>query len=414
MKFPKDTALIIVFVWPLLFGIFMIMMGSGLQGTLLSLRADLSGFPISVIGIIMSLYYCGYLAGWFIVPTMINSVGHIRVFAGFASMASTTILLQGLYVDPYIWSIIRVLSGISFVGLFIVAESWLNDVATNETRGQIIGAYLFMLHAGLFGGQFLINLAPIDQIDLFIFVSILISLSLIPITLSNKSSPAYQEPEQLPFLKLVKISPYSVLCVFSSGFTWATILTMGPVYAKDLGLEISDIAWLIAIFVLGCGTIPFFVGWLSDRMDRRKIMIAIAFFSFILTALAAGLPDMLPLLLFLLGGGVISIYSVASALLNDRLKPSQRTSAIASLILINGMSACLGPIITGTMMQTFGNSVFFMVFCAIFLVVFAYGLFRAYVGPSIDIDAQDSYQILPVRGTPALARLRRRARGKKT
>lgn len=392
-------------VWPLLLGMFMIMVGNGLQGTLLGLRADIEGFPVSVIGIVMSMYYVGYLAGWYIVPPMINTVGHIRVFAGFASLASSTVLLHGLFVEPYLWGIVRILSGISFVGLFIVAESWLNDTASNHLRGRLFSAYIFVIHSGLFMGQFLINLAPVANIGLFILISILVSLALIPVTLANKPSPGFEEPEHLPFLKLMRISPYAVACVLVAGFTGAAMLSMGPVYASKLGFEIPQIALMIAIFVLGCGAVPLFTGWLSDKFNRRLVLIAIAFVGLLVSAAAALSHYYLLLLVFIFGGCMTSVYSIATALMNDHLRPKQRTSATASLILLNGMSACIAPIMMGALMQFYGPNAFFAAFAVIFLCLFAFGIYRAYTGPEIRVENQGEFYAMPARPTPGIAPL---------
>ncbi|MDH5723681.1 MAG: MFS transporter, partial [Alphaproteobacteria bacterium] len=285
MKFQKEIFLTLSIVWPLLLGMFMVMVGSGLQGTLLSLRADFEGFPLAVIGIIMSMYYVGYLGGWYIVPTMINKVGYIRVFSGFASMASTTVLLQGVFINPFAWAIVRFMSGVSFVGLFIVAESWLNDIAPNRLRGRIFSSYMLVVHGGLFAGQFLINLAPIQNIGLFVLVSVLVSLSLIPVTLASKVSEFYEEPESLEFKKVIGISQHAVMAVLVAGFSGASMLAIGPVYAAQLGFAIGDISIFLASFILGCATLPLFAGWLSDRFGRRIVLIGAALIGTLVTGI---------------------------------------------------------------------------------------------------------------------------------
>ena len=373
----------------------MIMVGNGLQGTLLALRADFEGISVLVIGLFMSMYYCGFLAGWSIVPKMIKSVGHIRVFAGFASLASTTILLEGLFVDPYVWSCVRFIGGLSFVGLFIVAESWLNDIAPNRSRGQILSAYIFVINAGLFIGQFLINLGSIVSMGLFVLISVLISLSLVPITLANKPSPGFSEVESLPFKKLVKISPYAVLCVFSCGFIKAGMLGIGPVYALSMGLEISEISILMAAYILGCAIIPLGIGWLSDHFDRRKVIIGTCFVGFIFSIWILINASWIYACALMVGGCSNAIYGVGAAMVNDRLKPSQMTSATASLILINGVGACVAPIILGFLMQTIGPITFFSAFALTFLLTFAFGLYRSMAGPGIEVESQGEFQAIP-------------------
>lgn len=384
-------------VWPLLIGMFMIMVGNGLQGTLLALRAELDGFAIAAIGIIMSMYYCGYLIGWFVVPRMIKSVGHIRVFAGFASMASTTILVQGLFVDPYLWAVVRFLGGLSFVGLFIVAESWLNNIAPNRLRGQILSSYIFVVNGGLVAGQFLINFGSIETIGLFVLVSILVSLSLVPVTLADKASPEFEEVENLPLKKLLRTSPLAVICVLSCGFMNAAMLGIGPVFAQGLGLGIGQISFLMAAYVLGCAALPLIGGWISDRMDRRKVIIATCLTGLVFSLWLMIDTSWIYMCALMIGGCATAIYSIGAAMMNDRLKPSQMTSATASLILINGVGACISPILLGTLMQTVGLYSFFACFSVVFTIAFVFGLYRNFTGPDISVEDQGDFQTIPAR-----------------
>jgi len=389
-------------VWPLLIGMFMIMVGNGLQGTLLALRAELDGFALAAIGIIMSMYYCGYLAGWFIVPRMIKSVGHIRVFAGFASMASTTILIQGLFVEPYLWSIVRFIGGLSFVGLFIVAESWLNNIAPNRLRGQILSSYIFVVNGGLFAGQFLINFGSIETIGLFVLISVLISLSLVPVTLADKASPDFEEVEHLPLKKLMKTSPLAVICVLACGFMNAGMLGIGPVFAQNLGLGIAQISFLMAAYVFGCAALPLAAGWVSDRFDRRKVIIATCLAGLIFSIWLTLDTGMIYLCALMIGGCATAIYSVGAAMMNDRLKTSQMTSATASLILISGVGACISPILLGLLMQVAGVASFFAVYCIVFVTAFVFGLYRNFTGPDISVEDQGEFQNIPTRSSAAV------------
>lgn len=391
----REVSSTLSLVWPLLASMFLIMVGGGLQGTLLSLRGKLEGFPSGIIGLVMALYYFGFALGWFIVPNMIRSVGHIRVFAGFASMASTTILIQGLFVDPWLWGVVRLITGLSFVSLFIVAESWLNDIAPNRVRGQVLSAYFFTINGGLFCGQFLLNLAPIDGISLFILISILLSFSLVPITLANRASPGYEEPEKLPLSKLFRKSPLSIYSVMLSGFAGAAIVALGPIYAEMIGYDAKDIALFVAIYVLGSSTIPLVTGKLSDSIDRRLILVLSACVGALLCLTLFLMPHYMMWGLFGIGGVVAAIYATAIAMMNDRIKQSQITSATASLILLNGMSACFSPIILGFVLQYVGTDPFFVTLGCLFALMFVYGLYRSYVGPEIDVEDQGDFQPIP-------------------
>lgn len=395
----------LLLVWPLLAGIVMITTGNGLQGTLLGLRAMAEGFPVFATGIVMSMYYCGFLLGCFIVPRAISSVGHIRVFAASASLASTTILLHGLLADPLPWAFVRALSGLSFAGLFIVAESWLNNIATNKLRAQIFGAYIGVVHGGLFIGQFLITLAPVTDFTLFVLISVLISLSVLPLTLANKPAPGHHAPEHLPFGKLFKRSPLSIVAVFCSGLCGATILTLGAVYAQQAGFATPAIASFVASYVLGAATLPFFIGWLSDRIDRRKMIIALALCAFACAAVvsvnsALAIPGMI-----VLGGMVVSIYSIAIAYMNDQLKPGQIVSATASMILVNSMGACIGPLLIGGLMEWGGNAVFFPSFAALYGLLVLLGLVRAAIGERVDVAAQGEFVAMPARSSPGVMQI---------
>lgn len=394
-------------IWPLLTGMFLIMVGNGLQGTLISLRAELDGFSITMIGVIMSVYYCGYIAGWYIVPAMIRSVGHIRVFAGFASLASTTILIQGLFVDPYVWILIRFICGIGFVGLFIVSESWLNNIASNKRRAQILSAYMFVIHFGLFAGQFLINLGSIETMGLFVLISVLISLSLLPVTLANNPSPQFEDSEGLPFRELVGLSPFCVACVVVAGICGASFLTLGPIYASFLGLPLPQISFFMASFIVGCASIPLVTGWLSDRIERRRVIIFTTLCGFLVGLGAHFFPSLLIVASFLFGGCVTSIYSVSAAHLNDRLKPSQITSATAALILVNGVSSCIAPIVLAYMLDVYGSDIFFIFLSTTFALLFAFGIYREIVGERIAVKDQMDFHAIPVatRASPSIAQL---------
>ena len=386
----------------------MIMSGNGLQGTLLGLRANIEGFPVFVTGIVMSLYYAGFFIGCILTPKMIASVGHIRVFAALASIASTTILLHGVFIDAILWGMVRIISGISFAGLFIVAESWLNSIATNKLRAKIFGFYLMVTNGGHFAGQFLINIADLAEIGLFVLVSILVSLSLLPLTLANKPSPGYDLTETLPLKKLFKNSQLSLASVFTSGVCAGTIYGIGAVYATQSGQSASWAAAFVATYIAGSATIPLIIGSISDNMDRRLMIILVSIAGFIVTTaftLLAGLSYLPFLLIFLMGGLVTSLYGVGLAYMNDHIKPEQSVSASTSLILVNGFGAMLGPLIGGAIMDLVGTDAFFIAFSIVFGALSLYAVYRAKVGRDINIEDQGEFVTMPSRSTPAMLQI---------
>jgi len=394
----------LLLAWPLFLGLCMIMMGNGLQGTLLGLRANMEGFPIFITGIVMSLYYGGFLLGCYVTPKIIASVGHIRVYAALASVASTTILLHGVFVDPWLWGLIRIFSGMSFAGLFIVTESWLNSIATNRLRGLTFGIYIFVLNSSLFIGQFLINLAPLGDMGLFVLISVLVSLALLPLTLANKPAPGYAAPETLPLRKLIKTSQLALVSVFASGFCAGTVMGIGVVYADELGQTKSWAAGLMASYILGSALIPLVIGTISDRLDRRKVIIGIAFCAFA-TSLIFNISPYTFILMFVFGGLITSIYSVGLAYMNDNIKPDQAVSASTSLILINGMGAMLGPLISGLIMEYIALNAFFYGFSIVLLSLFFFGIYRAYAGDKVIVEEQGEFVHMPTRTSPELLQI---------
>ena len=393
----------LIAVWPLLFGIFILTISNGLQGTLLGLRASSEGFPVAITGIIMAMYYAGFLIGCQYVPKMIASVGHIRVFAALASMASTTILLHGLFVDPWLWIPIRLLTGFCFSGLFIIAESWLNKVANKEQRGTIFSAYVSIVYAGLFAGQFMINFAPLTKIDLFILVSILISVALAPITLTNKRTPGYHKPETISFRDMISISPLSMAGVFVSGLCGGTMISLGPVYASTTSMPSSEVAMFMAIYILGNAVLPIFMGSLSDKIDRRKVIKLSTIIAIICSALITMYTHYY-ILIFLLGGMMTSIYSVSITHMHDQIKRSQIVSASRALILFNSIGATIGPIIGGLYLSFMGHEGFFIMFAIYTGALLIIAFYRSIVGETI--KQKIAFVHLPAHFAPSIFRLK--------
>lgn len=380
------------------------MVSNGLQGTLLGLRATHEQFPVYITGIIMAMYYCGFLIGCRVVPRMIASVGHIRVFAALASLASTTVLLHGLYVYAPMWIAVRLLTGFCFSGLFIIAESWLSKISNNEQRGKIFSAYVFVVYGGLFIGQFLINLAPITNIDLFILVSILISVALAPISLTNTHTPKYQKPEGIAFSVVMKTSPLAMTGVFVAGLCSSSMLSLGPVYAGMRGLETSSIALLMGVYILGNAIMPLIFGSLSDRMDRRKVIIGISGLAIICSTVFSFFDNFYPAI-FLLGGSITSLYSVSITHMQDQIRKSQIVAASRALILFNSIGSSIGPVLGGFMLSFFGTYVFFALLGFYMTVVLCVAFYRTIKGNVIDESRKKKFTHLPTVSAPTVVSL---------
>lgn len=388
--------------WPLFFGLALIMIGNGLQGTLLGVRATIEGFETSTIGLIMSIYYIGFLAGSYYVPKMLSRVGHIRVFTALASLASATVLLHGLYPDPWLWAIIRGFTGFSYAGLFIVVESWLNNTATNKTRGKLFGVYQIITYGGMTMGQFLLNFADPAKIDLFIITSIMVSIALIPITLSTRPAPSFEEPDHLSLKQLFKISPLGLVGAFSTGICSGTLFGIGAVYASKIGMTLPEISTFIALFIFGGVASQIPIGWLSDRYDRRNVLIITSLLSAIVAILCLITSSHIALLYictFLLGGFALPIYGLSLAHITDHLTPKQFVAGGASTILVNGMGAAIGPLTISLLMSSFGTNMYFISLSVVFMTLFIYGLYRSQKRPAVPMEEQGNYAPMPLRPT---------------
>ncbi len=387
--------------WALFLGIALIMLANGLQGTLLGVRASMEGFPTAVTGLVMSGYFMGFLAGSLIAPPLVQQVGHIRVFAALASLVSTAILVHALQVDPVTWLAMRFLTGFASAGLYVVAESWLNDRADNATRGQLLALYMIVTLVAQGAGQFLLNAADPGGAALFIVGSILVSLSLIPLLLSASPAPDFAAPERLGLRALYRLSPLAVFACLGVGLSLSTLWGLAAVHAEAIGLSIPQITLYTGALFLGAIVLQWPLGWLSDRFDRRWILTLVT----LCAALAAGLAwlgagDSFRLnlgFMLVIGGLCMPSYSICVAYANDRLTPSQMVAASATLYFVFGIGASLGPFAGGSLMALLGPGAFYLGIALPNAVVALFALYRmtrtpalAEQTPSVMLGAQSS------------------------
>jgi MFS family permease len=341
----------------------LLMLGAGLQGTLLAVRATLEQFGTFAIGLIMSCFYIGYMIGSAAAPVLVQRVGHIRVYTALSAIASATILLQAIFTVPALWAVLRLVSGFCFAGIYVVAESWLNDRASNRSRGMLLALYMLVLYVGLGGGQFLLNAADPRETTLFIVVAVLISLAIVPMSLSVQRAPDFSVPHKIGFRDLYRISPLGVVGVMFSGAIVSALFSMGPVYAQLIGLNAADIATFMAASILAAVATQVPVGRLSDRMDRRTVLIFVCIGAAALAASAAVLGHVPKSVLFLIaagfGGLVLTLYALSLSHINDHLEPRQIVSASATVILLNGVGATAGPLLVALLMDRLGPAAYF-------------------------------------------------------
>jgi MFS family permease len=374
---PRNT---IAFAWPLLLGMGVLMLGAGLQSTLLGVRATLEAFPTAAIGIVMSCYYVGFLFGTTIAPRLIQHVGHVRVFAAFAAVAAAATLFQAVFVHPVPWAVMRLLTGLCFAGIYVVAESWLNDRATQATRSRLLAIYMVVLYVGLGAAQFLLIVSNPATDTPFMLVAALICLAIVPLVLSAHPAPVVVTPRGVRYRDLYRLSPLGVVAVAMSGLMSAMVFSLGPVYARLSGMDNTGIATFMAGNILAGVVTQYPIGSLADRLDRRAVIAGVCALA---TALSvsmvvwADMPHALLLVLSaLVSGLVLTIYSLGVSHVNDRLEPAEMVAASSALLLLNGAAAVLGPILGGALMGRYQSPAYFATFGTLTGALTVYCLWR--------------------------------------
>jgi len=366
--------------WPLLLGMGVLMLGAGLQGTLLALRATLEGFPTTVTGMVMSCYYVGYLLGTIAAPRLLRQIGHIRVFAALAAVASVAALVQALFVNPFAWGAMRLTTGLCFAGIYVVAESWLNDRASRANRGRLLAVYMLVLYVGLGAAQFLLIVSNPSTPAPFMLVSALICLAMVPIVVSARQAPEPAVPRKVRYRDLYRNSPLGVVAVAVSGLISAIIFSMGPVYARLSGMGTTGVATFMALSILAAVLTQYPIGRLSDRIDRRTVIAGVCTLATVLAgsiAVFSAMPRALFLTLSaLFSGFVLTLYSLAISHVNDKLEPAQTVAASSALLRLNGAAAAIGPVLAGSLMAAFGPPAYFATLATLTGALTVYDLWR--------------------------------------
>ena len=388
--------------WALFTGYVIIMISHGFQGNLLGIRAVLENFNFIATGTMMSGYFIGYFIGANIIPNLISKVGHIRVFAAFASMASLSSLVHVVFVDPVVWTLARFLTGFSMIGILIIVESWLNDRATNKTRGKVLSLYMLLTFSGFALGNLLLNVSSPKNYEPFILISLLFSIALIPILLTKRKPPTFKKISSIKIKELFKISPFGSFSTFCSGFIFSAMFTMLSVYAVTMNLSVFEISILLFAVTLAGAIFQWPIGSLSDKYDRRIVIVGCCVFSSIFAVLSISVsgvsfenllvgemfrfnyfsPDTamdktkLFIFIILLSGMTLPLFALNLALVNDYIPKEKFVAAGAGLNIIFGLGAIAGPIICSVLMNFLGPNGFFVHLLIFFIIITCFGIFR--------------------------------------
>ncbi|HTV69360.1 MAG TPA: MFS transporter [Rhizobiaceae bacterium] len=396
---------------PLLIAAGILLGGNGLQGTLIALRGAAEGFSPSTIGFMGTAYFAGFLLGCLAITRMLQSVGHIRAFSALAALAAAGTLMLVLVIDPIAWSAIRFLTGFCFAGLFTVMESWLNSGVSNRDRAQVLALYRIIDLGAVTGSQFLIPIFGADGFTIFAIMSIMITLSLVPVSLGDRSNPSPPENVKLDLGRAWRISPLAAIgCIFV-GITNSAFRTMSPVYAEEIGLSVTDVVTFVSVSIIGGAVIQYPLGYLSDRWDRRLVLLLTCSCAMIAALALAWFAGSDPLanfiIVFIFGSFAMPMFSLSAAHANDRADKSEFVLINAALMLFYSIGAIGGPVAAAWAMQRYGPPALFVFNASVYAIFILIILYRMQVRSAVPESRRGRFIAL-LRTSTIFARLARR------
>jgi MFS family permease len=380
--------------WALLLGMGLLMVGNGMQSTLLGVRGQIENFGTFEMSVVISAYFIGFLGGSRMAPNLIRRVGHVRVFAALASLISAVMILYPTLVNPWVWVLGRILIGFCFSAVFVTAESWLNDAASNENRGQALSIYMIIQTAGIVLAQGLMVTADPSGYVLFVIPSILVSIAITPILLSISPTPAFDTTKAMSLRELMGFSPLGCVGMFLLGGVFSAQFGMASVYGTEAGLTVGEISIFVATIFIGGMLTQYPLGWLSDRMDRRALIALTAAVGAVgasIGVMSNGDFNLILVAAFLMGSTSNPLYSLLLAYTNDFLDHEDMAAGSGGMIFLNGLGAVSGPLITGWMMSVFGPSGFYILIGVLFTMLAIYAVYRATQRPAIPVDETGSF-----------------------
>ena len=354
----------------------LLLLANGLFSTLLGVRTQVEGFSATLVGFIVAAYFMGLLFGGLFAGRVVTRVGHIRSFAAFASLMSVSALLFPIFVTPIAWMILRMLGGFCMAGMIMVTESWLNEAASNKTRGQILSFYMITNYFAAGCGQFLLTAGDPSQFQLFSLASIIFSLALLPVLLTRAKAPVPVHSKRMHVWTLYRIAPLGVFGVFCCGLINSSIHGLSPVYATNMGFSEAQLSTFMAAIIMSGLFLQLPIGHLSDRIGRGPLLVYIP----VLVALAAismVYAHEYTLILIgamVFGAFVFTLYSLAAATANDMVNADQRVQVAGALLITYGAGAVTGPILAGQFMSLLGPQGLFFYFALICLLLSAFAI----------------------------------------
>lgn len=395
-----------------LISLIILILGSSLMTTLLTVKLDRMGVASWLIGTASAAFYGGLVLGSFRIERFIARVGHIRAYAAFASTLAVVSILHGLWVNPWGWLVLRFIGGYSTAGLFVVIESWLLGKSTVETRGQVLALYMTALYAAQASGQLLLNTSDINTLVPFCLIALLCALSVIPLSITYTDSPTLEEPSVLSFIKLYQISPSGVIASFASGLVLGAIYGLLPLTIGELTHSVSEIAWLMGLTIFGGMLLQYPIGHISDRFDRRQVLMITCWLTLAtslgLLILGGEHKLLFATLVFILGGFAFVLYPLAISHACDYLAAKDIVAATGGLLLAYGIGATAGPMIAPGFLHIFGARGLFIYLIVITGMLGSFIFWRSRVRPAPRLEDQQEF-IIATSTTPVLNELDPRA-----
>ena len=378
--------------WALYLGIGLLMVGNGLQGSLLGVRGAIEGFNTQQMALVMSGYFLGFLVSATVTPRLIRRVGHVRVFAALGSLISAVLILYPLLTDWWLWMGLRVVIGFCFCGVYVTAESWLNNATTVANRGSALSLYMITQMAGIVSAQGLLAVGDPSGFVLFIIPSVLVSLSFAPILLSANPAPSFESTKAMSLAELWRASPLGVVGMALTGLIFAAQFGMTAVYGTLAGFTVAEISLLVAATYVGGLVLQFPIGWASDRMDRRRLILGCAAFAAV--GALAGLTGSFAGALIagaMVGGLSNPIYALLIAYVNDHIEYEDMAAASGRMLFVNGLAAVAGPIVVGWVMGVAGPRGFWAFLCVVMGALAGYTAWRMTRRAAPSSDETGSY-----------------------
>lgn len=395
---------------PLLIAAGILLGGNGLQGTLVALRGAQEGFSPAVIGFMGTAYFGGFLLGCLAIGRIMKAVGHVRSFSALAAIASAGTLVLILAINPLVWSAMRFATGFCFAGLFTVMEAWLNAGVPNQHRARVLALYRIVDIGSVTGAQFLIPVFGPGGFTIFAIMSIMITLSLVPVSLADRSNPPPPEDVKLDLPRVFRISPLGCIGCIIVGVTNSSFRTLSPVYAEEIGMSVTDVVTFVSVGIIGGALIQYPLGHLSDRWDRRKVLLLATLGSgltAIALAIATGSATLVILaLVFIFGSFAMPMYSLSAAHANDRAGKGEFVMVNAALMLFYSFGAIGGPFTASFFMTTFGPSALFGFIAAVYMSFIPVVLYRMSARTGVPPDRRGRFVAL-LRTSTIFARLAR-------